>query len=176
MPCVQVPQDTRAGRIKAEVSDLLQSKSGLEPSDRFVEVGPYTGAVSIEASRQAGQVTALERRANRVEVTQHNLTANETSAGVELQVAEAPAGLPTDADILFLGGSRNYKAVLDHVVKRGIDRVVIDQRSREDRQKRLLHVRTRGETKIAARATDKFLENTERSEDTKHGDPVIGDD
>jgi cobalt-precorrin-6B (C15)-methyltransferase len=68
--------------------------------------------VTVEAARRAGRVTALERKADRLETTRANLAANETSADVRLRQAEAPEGLPDDADALFVGGSRNYEAVL----------------------------------------------------------------
>jgi len=126
MQRVQLPRDARAGPTKAEVRAVLQSKLGLTPADHFVEVGSCTGAVTIEAARRAGRVTALERKAERAEVTRDNLAANETSADVELRVAEAPDGLPDDADALFLGGSRNFEGVLDHAAETGIDRVVMN--------------------------------------------------
>jgi cobalt-precorrin-6B (C15)-methyltransferase len=34
--------------------------------------------------------------------------------------------LPDDADALFLGGSRNYEAILDHAVETGVDRIVMN--------------------------------------------------
>ncbi|WP_246986730.1 precorrin-6Y C5,15-methyltransferase (decarboxylating) subunit CbiT [Halorientalis marina] len=126
MPRVQLPRDARAGPTKAEVRAVLQSKLGLTPSDHFVEVGSCTGAVTIEAARRAGRVTALERKTERAEVTRDNLAANETDAEIELRVTEAPSGLPDDADALFLGGSRNFEGVLDHAVETGIDRVVMN--------------------------------------------------
>jgi cobalt-precorrin-6B (C15)-methyltransferase len=43
-----------------------------------------------------------------------------------LREAEAPEGIPEDADALFLGGSRNYEAVLDRAVETGVDRVVMN--------------------------------------------------
>jgi cobalt-precorrin-6B (C15)-methyltransferase len=48
------------------------------------------------------------------------------AAPVTLREAEAPGGLPDDADRLFLGGSRNYEAVLDHAVETGVERVVMN--------------------------------------------------
>ena len=54
----------------------------------------------------------------RVDVADH--------ADVEVRVAEAPEGLPEDVDALFLGGSRNYEAVLDHAVATGVDLVVMN--------------------------------------------------
>ena len=73
-------------------------------------------------------MTALERKADRLDVTEQNLAANEesTSADIDLRNAEAPEGLPDDADALFLGGSRNFEAVLDHAVETGVDRIVMN--------------------------------------------------
>ncbi len=130
---------------------MTLSKLALAPDDHFAEVGSCTGAVTIEATRRAGRVTALERKPGRAETTVKNLAANglsiragpeataatdggvpETETGadgqadVEVRVAEAPEGLPDDADALFLGGSRNYEAVLDHAVETGVDRVVMN--------------------------------------------------
>jgi len=128
---------------------VLLSKLDLGPDDHFAEVGSCTGAVTIEATRRAGRVTALERKAGRAETTVQNLAANGVSvrgaaaadggsrggspadgtpghADVEVRVADAPEGLPDDADALFLGGSRNYEAVLDHAVAAGTDRVVMN--------------------------------------------------
>ena len=126
MARIALPHDAKAGPTKSEVRAVLLGKLDLSPADHFVEVGSCTGAVTIEAARRAGRVTALERKASRRDVTEKNLAANETSADVDLRAAEAPEGLPEDADALFLGGSRNYEAVLDHAVETGIDRVVMN--------------------------------------------------
>ncbi|WP_136715564.1 precorrin-6Y C5,15-methyltransferase (decarboxylating) subunit CbiT [Halorientalis salina] len=126
MSRVALPHDAKAGPTKPEVRAVLLSKLDLDGTDHFVEVGSCTGAVTIEAARRAGRVTALERKSDRLDVTERNLDANDTVADVELREAEAPDGLPEDADALFLGGSRNYEAVLDHAVEVGIDRVVMN--------------------------------------------------
>lgn len=126
MAHVSLPHDAKAGPTKPEVRAVLLGKLGLEPTDHFAEVGSCTGAVTIEAARRAGRVTALERKPERIETTRENLAANDVTADVDLREAEAPEGLPRDADILFLGGSRNYEAVLDHVVETEIDRVVMN--------------------------------------------------
>ena len=126
MAHVSLPHDAKAGPTKPEVRAVLASKLALGPTDHFVEVGSCTGAVTVEAARRAGRVTALERKPERLEVTEKNLAANDTDADVWLREAEAPEGLPDDADALFLGGSRNYEAVLDHVVETGVDRVVMN--------------------------------------------------
>ncbi|SFC09899.1 cobalt-precorrin-6B (C15)-methyltransferase [Halobiforma haloterrestris] len=128
MSSIALPHDAKAGPTKPEVRAVLQSKLALEEDDHFAEVGSCTGAVTIDAARKAGRVTALERKADRLETTEKNLAANadSTRAEVELRNAEAPAGLPDDADALFLGGSRNFEAVLDHAVETGIDRIVMN--------------------------------------------------
>ena len=126
MSSIRLPNDARGGPTKEEVRAVLFSKLALGPDDHFVEVGSCTGAVTIGAAQRAGRVTALERKAERIETTEQNLAANETSAAVELRASEAPEGLPDDADALFLGGSRNYEAVLDHARETDVDRVVMN--------------------------------------------------
>jgi len=126
MASVSLPHDAKAGPTKPEVRAVLLRKLDLAPTDHFVEVGSCTGAVTIEAARRAGRVTAIERKPDRLETTRRNLAANEGAEGVELRATEAPEGLPDDADALFLGGSRNYEAVLDRAVETGIDRVVMN--------------------------------------------------
>lgn len=126
MAHVSLPHDAKAGPTKPEVRAVLLSKLGLRPTDHFAEVGSCTGAVTIEAARRAGRVTALERKAERIETTRKNLAANDVTEKVDLREAEAPGGLPRDVDALFIGGSRNYEAVLDHVTETEIDRVVMN--------------------------------------------------
>ena len=140
MAQTRLPHDAKAGPTKPEVRAVLLSKLRLGPDDHFAEVGACTGAVTIEAARRAGRVTAIERKAGRAETTVKNLAANGVSvrgaaatdggtpehADVEVRVAEAPEGMPDDADAVFLGGSRNYEAVLDHAVEAGTDRVVMN--------------------------------------------------
>jgi len=125
---IALPHDAKAGPTKPEVRSVLLGKLDLSEADHFAEVGSCTGAVTIEAARQAGRVTALERKAERLKVTKQNLAANEelVDADVDLTNAEAPEGLPEDADALFLGGSRNFEAVLDHAVDTGVDRIVMN--------------------------------------------------
>jgi cobalt-precorrin-6B (C15)-methyltransferase len=126
MAHVSLPHDAKAGPTKPEVRAVLLRKLDLGPTDHFAEVGSCTGAVTIEAARRAGRVTALERNAERIETTRKNLAANEVTGNVDLREAEAPEGLPGDADTLFIGGSRNYEAVLDKAVETGVDRIVMN--------------------------------------------------
>ncbi|WP_440769691.1 precorrin-6Y C5,15-methyltransferase (decarboxylating) subunit CbiT [Natronorubrum sp. DTA28] len=128
MPPIALPHDAKAGPTKSEVRAVVHSKLALEDDDHFAEVGSCTGAITIEAAQRAGRVTALERKPERLETTEKNLAANAESvqADVELRNEEAPEGLPDDADALFLGGSRNFEAVLDHAVETEIDRIVMN--------------------------------------------------
>ncbi|WP_435183554.1 precorrin-6Y C5,15-methyltransferase (decarboxylating) subunit CbiT [Halobellus sp. EA9] len=134
MAQVSLPHDAKAGPTKPEVRAVLLAKLDLDPPDHFAEVGSCTGAVTAEAARRAGRVTALERKPDRLETTRKNLAANgidvddagAADADVTLRATEAPEGLPDDADALFLGGSRNYEAVLDRAVETGVDRIVMN--------------------------------------------------
>ncbi|QIB76186.1 precorrin-6Y C5,15-methyltransferase (decarboxylating) subunit CbiT [Halogeometricum borinquense] len=126
MSRVTLPHDAKAGPTKPEVRAVTLEKLDLRPTDHFVDVGSCTGSVSIEAAQRVKRVTAVERKAKRLEVARKNLAANEYDADVALHEAEAPAGLPDDADAMFIGGSRNFEAVLDHAVESEIDRVVMN--------------------------------------------------
>lgn len=121
-----LPHDAKAGPTKPEVRAVLLEKLDLRSTDHFAEVGSCTGAVTIEAARRTEQVTALERKPERLEVTEKNLAANEIAAEVDLRGTEAPDGLPEDADAMFLGGSRNYETVLDFAAETGVERVVMN--------------------------------------------------
>ena len=125
MARIALPHDAKAGPTKPEVRSVTLGKLELNGSDHFVEVGSCTGAVTIEAARQAGRLTAIERRPERLDVTRKNLAANDVD-GVELIDGEAPEALPDDADAMFLGGSRNYAAVLDYAAETGVDRIVMN--------------------------------------------------
>ncbi|ELY59940.1 precorrin-6Y C5,15-methyltransferase (decarboxylating) subunit CbiT [Natronolimnohabitans innermongolicus] len=142
MPPIALPHDAKAGPTKPEVRAVVRSKLALTEDDHFAEVGSCTGAVTIEAAQRAGRVTAVERKAERLETTEKNLAANAESvrADVEVRNAEAPEGLPDDADALFLGGSRNFEAVLDYAVETAVDRIVMNVSRLE----------------VAGRATDAF--------------------
>ena len=126
MSQVALPHDAKAGPTKPEIRAVTLDKLALTPADHLVEIGSCTGAVTVEAARRAGRVTAIERKSNRLSVTEKNLAANDYGAEVSLREAEAPNGLPDDADAAFLGGSRNFEAVLDHVVDSDITRVVMN--------------------------------------------------
>ena len=125
MARIALPHDAKAGPTKPEVRSVTLGKLDLDGADHFVEVGSCTGAVTIEAARQAGRVTAIERKPERLETTRKNLAANDID-DVELVEAEAPDGVPDDADALFLGGSRNYAELLAYAAEREIDRVVMN--------------------------------------------------
>ncbi|WP_073308261.1 precorrin-6Y C5,15-methyltransferase (decarboxylating) subunit CbiT [Halobaculum gomorrense] len=126
-PAIRLPHDAKAGPTKPAVRAVTVSKLGLTETDHFVEVGSCTGAVTVSAARRAGRVTALERSGSKLDVTRKNLAANDVPlSSVDLVEAEAPDELPADADALFIGGSRNFEAVLDHAVETGVQRVVMN--------------------------------------------------
>jgi cobalt-precorrin-6B (C15)-methyltransferase len=120
-----LPHDAKAGPTKPEVRSVTLGKLNLDDDDHFAEVGSCTGAVTIEAARRAGRVTAIERKPDRLATTEKNLAANDIE-NATLVESEAPEGLPADADALFLGGSRNYEDVLDFAAANGVDRVVMN--------------------------------------------------
>ncbi len=126
MPQVALPYDAKAGPTKPEVRAVMLEKLELRPTDHFVDVGSCTGSVTIEAASRIERVTAIERKPKRLKATERNLAANEYDAEVVLREAEAPDGLPDDADVMFIGGSCNFEAVLDHAVETDIDRLAMN--------------------------------------------------
>ena len=126
MSQVLLPHDAKAGPTKPAVRAVSLDRLELSPTDHVVEVGSCTGAVTVGAARRAGWVTALERKPDRLDVTERNLAANDISTPVDLRTAEAPEGMPDDADALFVGGSRNFEAVLDRAVETGVERIVMN--------------------------------------------------
>lgn len=126
MAGVRLPNDAKAGPTKPEIRSVVVEKLALGPDDHLAEVGPCTGAVTVAAARRAGRVTAVERDPDRAATARSNLAVNEFDADVTVREATAPEGLPTDADALFLGGSREYPAVLDFAAEHGIGRVVMN--------------------------------------------------
>ncbi len=126
MSQVTLPHDAKAGPTKSEVRAITLDKLRLGPTDHFVDVGSCTGSVTIAAAKRVSQVTAIERKPERLETTERNLAANDVDTDITLRATEAPEGLPDDADAMFLGGSRNFEAVLDHAVETGVDRVVMN--------------------------------------------------
>ncbi|MDR5673747.1 precorrin-6Y C5,15-methyltransferase (decarboxylating) subunit CbiT [Halalkaliarchaeum sp. AArc-GB] len=123
---LSLPHEADAGPTKPEVRAVAISKLAVRPTDHVAEVGACTGAVTVELARRAAAVTALERNSERLDAARGNLAANDYDADVTLREAEAPDGLPEDADALFLGGSRNAEAVLDHAVETGVERIVMN--------------------------------------------------
>lgn len=123
---VSLQYESDAGPTKPEVRAVVLAKLEPGPTDHVVDVGSCTGAMTIEAAGVADRVTALERDPQRAEITRKNVAANGVESAVELREAEAPNGLPDDADAMFLGGSRNFEGVLDHAVETDVDRIVMN--------------------------------------------------
>ncbi|WP_259534244.1 precorrin-6Y C5,15-methyltransferase (decarboxylating) subunit CbiT [Halalkaliarchaeum sp. AArc-CO] len=123
---LSLPHEADAGPTKPEVRAVAISKLAVRPTDHVAEVGACTGAVTVELARRVATVTALERDPERIDAARGNLAANDYDGDVRLREAEAPDGLPEDADALFLGGSRNAEAVLDRAVETGVERIVMN--------------------------------------------------
>lgn len=141
---VALPHDAAPGPTKPEVRAVTLHKLALDRSDHVVDVGACTGAMTIEAAREAGRVTAIERDPVRAEIARKNLAANEVPADVEVREATAPDGLPDSADALFLGGSRNFEAILDALPAMGVDRFVMNVARLEVAGRAVEAVRERG--------------------------------
>ncbi|WP_330631827.1 ATP-binding protein [Halocatena halophila] len=120
---LSLPHEARAGPTKPPVRAVVMEALGVGPPDHFVDVGSCTGAMTIEGSLRTDLVTAIERDPDRVRVTERNLRANDATEGVTVLNEEAPAGLPPDGDVLFIGGSREFDAVLEQAIEYDYDRI-----------------------------------------------------
>lgn len=111
---ISLPESTAPGPTKPAVRALALWQLDLRPTDHVVDVGAGTGAVSIEAAQVADRVTAIERDPERAAAIRTNAAASDVES-VTVTDATAPAGLPADADAVFVGGTRNLEEVLDWV-------------------------------------------------------------
>ncbi len=129
MKRLALPADAPAGPTKPPVRSVLLDTLGIGPDDHVIEVGTCTGALTVELACRAGTVTTIERDPDRAAAARDNLAANGlpiTDApddSIRLRVTEAPAGLPDSGDVLVLGGSRNYVAILDWALRADVDRI-----------------------------------------------------
>jgi len=112
---ISLPESTAPGPTKPAIRALVLWQLDLNPNDHVVDVGAGTGAMTIEAAQVADRVTAVERDPDRVTAIEANLEASSFDGSVSVKQAEAPEGLPQEADAFFIGGTQNLDAVLDWV-------------------------------------------------------------
>lgn len=123
---ISLPESTAPGPTKPAVRALALWKLDLQSTDHVVDVGAGTGAVTIEAAHVVDRVTAIERDPDRVETIKTNVAASGVAETVTVSNATAPAGLPSTADAVFIGGTRNLDDVLDWVVTAAPRTVVLN--------------------------------------------------
>lgn len=106
----------RAGRVTA-----LERKP-----DRLAVTRDNLAANGFEATA-SGAAVASDGRGSLATGTDPAIDlGGDHDPNVVLVEAEAPEGLPDDADALFVGGSRNYREILDHAVETGVGRVIMN--------------------------------------------------
>ena len=105
---------------KMEVRSIVTGKMSVKDSDVVWDIGAGTGSVSVELAMQAGQVWALERKGEAVELICRN---RETFGRWNLHVVQGEA--PKDLeklpvpDAVFIGGSGgNVKTIMQETWKR----------------------------------------------------------
>ena len=96
----------------------------IEEGDRFLDIGAGTGSISIEASLQGAEVTAIERKPEGADLICQNMEKFKTR--LEIVTGEARDCFP-DASFnkVFIGGSRGqlrdiFDYLEDHLEKGGI--------------------------------------------------------
>jgi len=102
------------GPTQDEVMAISLFKSGLKAGDSFVDVGCGTGKVSIEASRLARKVYAIDRRSEAIACAR---SAAEQAEAFNIEFFEGEAiDFLHDIgplDCAFVGGSRGLSRILD---------------------------------------------------------------
>lgn len=93
---------------KAEIRWIVAASLRLFPGARLLDVGAGTGSVSIECARLAGEVVALEREPDALELIRANVERFGVN-NVAVVSGEAPAALSALGrfDRVFIGGSGN---------------------------------------------------------------------
>jgi len=117
----------KAGPTQDEVMAVSLAKLGIRPGDRVVDVGCGTGKVSIAASRTAGTVYAIDRRAEAVAYARREAAA--AGAGnIEFFEGDAVDLLPGlgPLDAAFVGGSRRLPEVLEILARLVRGRIVVN--------------------------------------------------
>ncbi len=122
---IDLPAEVRPGPTKAEVRAIVLQKLDLSRSDHLVDVGAGSGAISVAAGQVADRVTAIERDPDRTAAVETNVDANEIDGTVEIRAGEAPDRLPDQADVMFIGGTKQFDEVLDEIEPMGVRRVVM---------------------------------------------------
>jgi cobalt-precorrin-6B (C15)-methyltransferase len=117
----------KGGPTQDEIMAISLSKLGLRHGDVFADIGCGTGKVSVEASRTAGKVYAIDLREEAV-AHARALAAEQGASNIEFLHGSAPeclAGLE-GPDCAFVGGSKNLPAVIEALAPQVKGNIVVD--------------------------------------------------
>jgi precorrin-6Y C5,15-methyltransferase (decarboxylating) len=119
--------DHRDGQVsKPEVRALALARLGAGPGRLLWDVGCGSGSVAIEAAGLGAGVVAVDRDVDQVARTRANAGAHGVSVGAVHGEAPAVLSALPDPDGVFVGGGGDgLAAVLDVVLDRTRDRIVV---------------------------------------------------
>lgn len=106
------------GPTKEEIRCLVMCKSQVSRWDTVVDIGCGTGGLTVEFTRRAGKVYAVDKNPEALKITRLNLEKQGLLDNVQLLDAYAPQvfeDLP-DFDVLMVGGSSGE---LPAIIKQG---------------------------------------------------------
>ena len=100
---------------KEEIRILVIAKMGLKNTDKVLDIGAGTGSISIQASKLAKNVVAIEKDSEALEVIYKNkdkFKAHNLSV-IEGEALEVALSIKEEFDVVFVGGSDgNIKQIL----------------------------------------------------------------
>lgn len=133
------------GPTQDEVMAISLFKSGLKAGDTFVDIGCGTGKVSVEASRLAGKVYAVDRRSEAIACARASVTEAGMS-NIDLFEGEAVDFLQSidHVDCAFVGGSRDLARVLDLLAAIVTGNIVVNAVKLETLREAILSMRRLG--------------------------------
>ena len=109
------------GPTKDELIAIALDKLQLKKGETFVDVGCGTGSVSLEASKFASHIVAIDKRFEAIERARKCFIDAGISHKVTLIAGTAPEelkGLDINMEKAFIGGTKNFKAIIDFLLPR----------------------------------------------------------
>jgi cobalt-precorrin-6B (C15)-methyltransferase len=135
------------GPTKPEIIAVSLFKLNISEGDVFADVGCGTGLISIEAKRFAKnlKIYAMDAREAAVNAASQNFkNFGVTNAEVILGESSEVISRLEKVDCAFVGGTKNVTAVLDQLIEKGVQTIVVNAVRIETVVRVMEHMKKRG--------------------------------